>query len=370
MTSDRSSMNALPAIAISRRSLFAAGLAAGAAVGPGGMAIAASSPAMSIAATPNPHVFPLVLAMSLNPSLPVKLLAVAESREFDSLLASGQADALLAMTYIAAQKRGSGAVDDLRLHTITTWRGFFQVAAEDVRTLRDLKGRTTIVSGPVGPGRGGGGDLIFQAAARRQGLDPSRDMYVEYVPVAQGAMRVLAGQAAAITIPSPGSTGLVLRSGMRPPASPGLGASADGKPIGAPSPRLIAIDLQAVFSGYRSFPAGQLPLGGFHATERMLADAQKRRTLDRITQAYGDAAEKLTAEPDRYAPIVATAYSRFFGHIGAGNPSGTLLARSLTAGDLVYRTARPTKADGKDLAAFLGEILGKPVPAEFLAGGG
>lgn len=367
MSSIRSSGPLLTGTAVNRRSLLATGLASGAAVSAGGLASAATSRAINIAATPNPHVFPLVLAMSLDPSLPVKLLAVAESREFDTLLASGAADAMLAMTYIAAQKKVSGAVADLRLHTITTWRGFFQVAAQDIRSLRDLKGRTTIVSGPVGPGRGGGGDLIFQAAARRQGLDPSRDMQVEYLPVAQGAMRVLAGQAAAITIPSPGSTGLVMRSRMgRPTGLAGQGAG-EKSTTGGP-PVLSAIDLQEVFSGFHSFPDKQLPLGGFHATERALANRDKRRTLDRITRAYGEAAEKLMSQPDRYAPMVASAYPGLFGHIGAGNPSGPMLSRSLQAGDLVYRNTRPTRAGRKDLAAWLGEIVGKPVPADFLSG--
>lgn len=368
MSSDRLSGPLFSGTAVNRRTLLASGFASGATVGAGGLASAATSQAVNIAATPNPHAFPLVLAMSLDPLLPVKLLAVAESREFDGLLASGQADAMLAMTYIAAQKRLSGTVADLRLHTITTWRGFFQVAIPDIRSLRDLKGRTTIVSGPVGPGRGGGGDLIFQAAARRQGLDPSRDMHVEYLPVAQGAMRVLAGQAAAITIPSPGSTGLVMRSRMgRPAGMAGQGAA--DKPTAGGPPMLSAIDLQEVFSGFHSFPDKQLPLGGFHATERALANRDKRRTLDRVTRAYGEAAEKLMSQPDRYAPMVASAYPGFFGHIGAGNPSGPILARSLRAGDLVYRNARPTIAGRKDLAAWLEEIVGKPIPAGFLSRG-
>lgn len=359
---------ALPGAGVpSRRALLATGLAAGAALTGRGLAHAGGAQAINIAAAPNPHVFPLILATSLDPSLPVKLIAVAESREFDALLTSGQADALLAMTYIAAQKRLSGAVADLRLHTITTWRGFFQVATPDIRSLRDLKGRTTIVSGPVGPGRGGGGDLIFQAAARRQGLDPTRDMQVEYLPVVQGAVRLLSGQAAAITIPSPGSTGLLMRARGGAPTG-GAPTTGGGAPEAGGPPALHAIDLQDVFSGFRSFPEKQLPLGGVHATERVLADGEKRRQLDRIVRAYGQAAEKLMTQPDRYAPVVASAYPKMFGHLGAGSPSGLSLSRALASGDLVYRNARPALAGRKDIAAWLMEVVGRPIPGDFLAG--
>lgn len=342
---------------LDRRRLLAVSVAASAAAY-AGMAVAGPRPAqgLGIATAPNPHVFPLILAMSLDPSLPARLLPIAESRDADALFASGEADAMLAMTYVAAQKRLSGAVPDLRLHTLTTWRGFFQVAAGDVRGFQDLKGRTVIVSGPVGSGRGGGGDLIFQAAARRQGVDPVDDLQVEYLPIKTGMQRMMSGRAAAITVPSPGSTGLVARS--RTPS------------IVGPAAPFTALDLQAMFTGFAAFPADRLPLGGLHVSDKVLAEGEKRRQLEVVVEAYRDAAERLTADPERYAPLIAAAYGRHFDRVGAGDLSAPLLVSALRAGDLVYRAARPDAALGRDLRAWLGEVLERPVGADFLVAGG
>ncbi len=342
---------------LDRRRLLAVSVAASAAAY-AGTAVAGHGPGpgLGIATAPNPHVFPLILAMSLNPSLPVRLLPIAESRDADALFASGEADAMLAMTYVAARKGLSGAVPDLRLHTLTTWRGFFQVAVGGVRGFQDLKGLTTIVSGPVGSGRGGGGDLIFQAAARRQGVDPVNDLQVEYLPIKAGMQRMMSGRAGAITVPSPGSTGLVARS-RTPPAA-------------APAAPFTALDLQAIFSGFAAFPADQLPLGGLHVSDRVLGVSEKRRQLEVVVEAYRDAAERLTADPALYAPVVAANYGRHFDRVGAGGLSATLLARALHSGDLVYRAERPNPALGRDLRAWVGEVLDRPVGADFLVEGG
>ncbi|WP_298744917.1 hypothetical protein [uncultured Brevundimonas sp.] len=342
---------------LDRRRFLAVGVAASAAACAGMPAAdPGSAPGLGIATAPNPHVFPLILAMSLDPSLPVRLLPIAESRDADALFAAGQADGMLAMTYVAAGKRLSGAVPDLRLHTLTTWRGFFLVAAAGVRGFQDLKGRTTIVSGPVGSGRGGGGDLIFQAAARRQGVDPVNELQVEYLPIRSGMERMMSGRAAAITVPSPGSTGLVARS--RAPMTAG------------PAAPFTALDLQTIFSGFPAFPANQLPLGGLHVSDTVLGAPEKRRQLDAVVRAYHDAAERLTADPQRYAPLVAAGYGRHFDPVGAGGFSAPLLARALQEGDLVYRAVRPDPALGPDLRAWLGEVLDRPVGADFLVEGG
>src|SRR3546814_13060099 len=90
----------------------------------------------------------------------------------------------------------------------------------------------------MGSGQNGGGDIIFQAAARRANLEPGRDLEVEYMPAKAGIAQVAAGQAAGITIPSPGSTGLVMRSAM---------GAAGGRNFA-----LSAIAMQTMFTGLRS----------------------------------------------------------------------------------------------------------------------
>lgn len=322
--------------------------------------------ALGIASTPNPHVFPLLLAMSLDPGLPLRLIPIAESVKADALFASGQADGLLAMTYIGARKRISGAIPDLRLHSIFTWRGFFEVVPEGITSFADLRGKIVIVSGPIGSGKDGGGDVIFQAAARRQGIDPGRDLQVKYLPVKQGADLVASGRAAGITIPSPGNTGLVMRSQLaqKPVAHALMRLRGKGD---MNVPLTSAIDFQRIFSGFASFPEGQLPLGGLHVSERALAVPAKRAKIERIARGYADAVAAFMADPGRHADVIASAYDLHFGSIGGGAPPAMLLSRSVEAGDLVYRRDITVGAVRADLSAWLGELLGRDIDPAFLA---
>lgn len=321
--------------------------------------------AIGLVTTPNPHVFPLLLAMILDPTLPVRLLPVAEARDADALFQSGEADAMLAMTYMGARKRMSGAIPDLRLHSVTTWRGFFEVAEQGVASFADLRGKTVVVSGPVGSGRGGGGDVIFQAAARRQGIDPARDLQVEYLPVAQGIERVAAGQASAITLPSPGNTGLVMRARVaQNPVTAAMLRVRLGQ-SGASVPLSSAIDFQRIFPGFRSFPEGQLPLGGLHVSERALGQHGKRARLERIALAYARAADRLMSEPGRHGQAIASAFETRFAALGAGAPPGTLISGAVEQGDLIYRRDIALDAVRGDLSAWLGELIGRDVDAAF-----
>lgn len=356
---------------LSRRDVLASTAALAAVTALGGCArrnqsVPVVDGALGIASAANPHVFPLLLAMSLDPKLPVRLIPIAESVDADALFASGRADGLLAMTYIGARKRMSGAIPDLRLHSIATWRGFFEVVPEGITSFADLRGKTVIVSGPIGSGKDGGGDVIFQAAARRQGIIPSRDLLVEYMPAQQGIARVASGQASGITMPSPGNTGMVLRSQMaqKPIAHALMRLRGKGN---MNVPLASAIDFQRIFSGFESFPDGQLPLGGLHVSERALASPAKRAKIDRIARGYADAVAAFMADPGRHADAIASAYDLHFGPIGGGAPPATLLSRSVEAGDLIYRRDIPVGAVRADLSAWLGELLGRDFDPAFLA---
>ncbi len=330
---------------------------------------AAPADAIGIVSPPNPHTFPLLLAMHRNPDLPVRLLPVAESREVDALLNSGEAAGALAMTYIAAKKRMTGAVPDLRMHNVYFWRGFFQVAGEEVSSFADLRGKTVIVSGPVGPGRGGGGDVIFQAAVRRQGLDPSADLNVEYAPVAEGGARVASGAAAAITLPSPGSTGLVMRSqiAQRPVAA--AMARMRGMDVGRSVPLVARIDFQETFSGFQTFPSGQLPLGGLCVTERALAAPDQRAKIDAVASAYAEAVTLFMRDLGSVADTVSDLFRHYYEPLGAGGPPGELLRRSVSSGDLVYRADIPLQTVQGDLANWLQELNGQATDTAFFEQG-
>ena len=351
---------------LSRRAFSAAAALAGVAACARALpAIAAPADAIGLVSPPNPHVFPLLLAMARDPDLPVRLIPVAESREADALLQSGEASGMLAMSYIAAKKRIAGAVPDLRLYSLNFWRGFFQVAGEDVRSFADLRGKRVVVSGPIGDGRGGGGDVIFQAAVRRSGIDPANDLEVVYLPLAEGSAAVAAGEAAAITVPSPGSTGMVMRSQLaRRPAMAAM-ARLRGVEVGESVPLAAHIDIQRIFAGFGSFPADQLPLGGVAVTERAIADAAARGKLERIKSAYDQASTELTQNPGAHAEDVSALFQHFYAPLGAGGPPAMLLERSLSQGDLVYRADISIAQVREDLGAWLAELIGQTPDAGF-----
>ncbi|KAF0186661.1 MAG: hypothetical protein FD160_315 [Caulobacteraceae bacterium] len=354
---------------LNRRAVAGAGLFGLAACARIEPAHAAPADAIGVASAPNPHVFPLLLAIARDPQLPVRLIPIAESRNADALLQSGEAAAMLAMSYVAAKKRMTGAVPDLALHSLHFWRGFFQVAGESVRSFADLRGQRVIVSGPVGNGRGGGGDIIFQAAVRRAGLDPATDLSVEYMPVSEGGAQVAAGTAAAITIPSPGSTGLVARAEMaRRPLMAAM-ARMRGVEVGPSVPLAAHIDMQRIFTGFDTFPDGQLPLGGFAVTQRAYANAEIRAKFERVVNAYKDAAALLMREPDAHADQVSSLFAHYYAALGAGGPPGMLLSRSIENGDLVYRGDIEVAAVRGDLGAWLAELNGQAPDHAFFAPG-
>ena len=316
-------------------------------------ALERSDTSLRLVSAANPHVFPLMLALALEPDLPWSFSPIKESAEIDSMFRTGEADAFLGMTYIGAKKQLSAPDLGLRLVSINTWRGFFEVVPREIRSFAELRGHKVIVSGPMGSGRNGGGDIIFQAAVRRANLDPGRDLEVAYMPAKAGIAQVAAGQAAGITIPSPGSTGMVMRSRM---------GSEGGSNIA-----LSAIDMQAMFTGFRSFDEGQLPIGGLHTSEQVLQTPPRRSALLRVFDAYERACEALMREPERLAPMAIDQYGKHLAPIGATAPPAMLLARAIRANELVYRTGVPAAGIRADVSAFLNELLGASVEPAFLS---
>jgi hypothetical protein len=191
---------------------------------------------------------------------------------------------------------------------------------------------------------------------------PGRDLQVDYMPAKQGIARVMAGQAFGITVPSPGSTGTIMRSRMG--GMPGSAGAVGASP--ASPARLGFIDFQQVFTGFSSFPERQLPLGGLHASQRVMSSASGRAGFDRVAQAYARAADAFMRDPERHAPAIVAGYARHFASLGAEAPPAMLLSRSVAAGDLIYRSDVPLAAIRGDLAAWLGELVGDAPDPAFL----
>lgn len=265
------------------------------------------------------------------------------------MLQTGEAHGLLAMSYIGARKRISGAVPDLCLVAPAYWRGFFQVCRGRIANLHELAGKPLIISGPAAPGRDGGGDLLFRAAARAEGLDPDRDFNLRYLPMLAGVDAVLKNDAAAITLPSPGSSGLMTRLGMSGTAS--------------------TIDLQAVFEADASFGRGLLPLGGLHLTERAMVNTQLTPLLRRLKEAYLAAGDALMRDPAKYAPVVAEAFRAAFSSLGAPQPMAGILVRAIEGGDLVFGRGPGLGAVRGATVRWLETTLDGAVPQSFVAEG-
>ncbi len=300
----------------------------------------AGDPVLEVVSAPNPHVFPLLVAMEMHPDLPVHLTPISGGPDMKAAFDHG-ADVLLAMTYIGAKARMSGDIPDLKLVLPVTWRGFWEMAPADVKSFQDLQGKTVLISGPVGAGKGGGDDIIFRAAVRRQGLDPDRDMNVVYKPIKEAQQMMSNGEADALAVPSPASTGFAMESRMN-----------GGKLV-------RAIDFQKVFSGYASFPQDQLPLGGIFVTERVLNDPARSTSLQALIRAYAEAADELEHHPLYYANVATKAFNKYYGGMDIPQPPSQMLMASLMSGDLIFRTDISVGAVQSDLNDWLGELLGQ-----------
>lgn len=322
---------------------------------------------ISIVATPNPNVFPLLLALDRQPQLPVRLLAVADGAGIDRAFAEQGADAVLAMTATIAAKAAAGAVPPLRLLDIALWRGFTAMVRGDVaaRTLADLKGKGYIISGPTTGGRTGGPDLLFEAALARSGLKPE-DLKLCYLPVKAGVDWLMTGKplgdhancepdkdlpAAGMLMVEPGVSGLTLMS--RLPFKPKVDAR---------------IDIEPIFTGFKTWPARQLPLGGLAMRVSTLQDPARAAAVSQVRAAYAAAIDEINAARGQTLVRMALARriaSRFDAHFGAFGLELPVLALANALGDerLVFRHDLTVAAVSEELDRLLTEIIRRKPPA-------
>ena len=229
---------------------------------------------LRVVSTPNPNVFPLLLAMKQNPQLPVSLVPVGTGSDIVNAFSSGQGDALLSMTYTAAQDVTSGKIPQLELVSVNFWRGFWILAPKSaqISQFSQLANDGVLIAGPTAGGKGGGPDLIFQAAARQAGMGAS-SFNLCYLPVMQAAPMMVQQQPmnsnsacastdsmapTGISLVEPAATGLVMQSKM----STASNAVAINK----------AIDVQTLFTDYNAWPHTELPHGGMSVLASVLID--------------------------------------------------------------------------------------------------
>jgi hypothetical protein len=312
---------------------------------------------LQIVATPNPNVFPLLVALDDNPNLPVRLIPVKDSQGINTALDKG-ADGVLAMTYTIAQKVVTGTEPDLELQGVYFWRGFFEMTVADVHSFQDLKGKGLIVSGPTSGGNGGGPDIFFQAALLRAGLFPE-DFNLCYLPVMQGVALLESGKpmntektcqggdsAAGILLVEPASSGLKFKSSMS---------------FGTEKTVHRGIDLQTLFSGFSAWKPDELPHGGFAIRREVLVNPVKKSQLAAFVKAYKAAIDKINHADGMFARyrlgrVISRGISQYYGQYKMDLPA-LVVAKAIKNGEMRFRTDRPLVSIQANLDSFLKEVL-------------
>lgn len=323
-----------------------------------------------IAATPNPNLFPLFVALADDPSLPVEVVPIADGAEIDAVFAHGEADALLAMTYTSAKKVTSGKVPDLRLVYVGFWQGFSEVTyqADHVKSFADLRGKGLIVAGPTGGGKNGGPDMFFQAALKRSGMSMA-DVSVCYLPVME-AVKLLKSHAplnsnarcdasfnfpaSGISLVEPAATGLIMQGMM---------------PLSGASSMERGIVMQSVFTGYQAWPQTQLPHGGLAVLGKVLDDPVAALRVKKVLDAYKKAAEKMRLAKGwaalRIAQTISAGIAQTYPAYGLELPAAVVRV-AIQRGNLVFR-GDATAEIQNDLQRFLTEVVGTAPPDSFYA---
>jgi hypothetical protein len=321
---------------------------------------------LQIVATPNPNVFPLLIALEENPDLPVHLIPVPDGNGIDDAFKKG-ADGVLAMTYASAQEAVSGKVPDLELQGVYFWRGFFEITIPDVHSLAELRGKGLIVSGPTSGPNGGAPDRFFQAALWRAGLFPE-DFNVCYLSIKKGVDLLESGKpmnsekvcngtdsAAGILLVEPASSGLLMKSSFS---------------LFSDQKLHRGIDMQKLFTGYKSWNADELPHGGFAIRRSALANPVKKAQMEAFIKAYRAAIDRINAADDlfsrlRISWIISRGMKKYYGQYEI-NPSILAISKSMGNGEMRFRNDRPVSKMRADLDKFLKEVLSvQTIPPAF-----
>lgn len=336
-------------------------------------ALAISIPAfgqdkLRILASPNPNIFPLLVALADDPTLPVEIIPIANTAEIGVALEDEEADGLLSMTYTAAQKVTSGNVPDLRLVYVGLWKGFSEVTYKDehIKSLGDLRGKGVIVAGPTGGGKDGAPDMIFQAALKRAGMTAA-DLNICYLPVMEAAKLLKAHAplnsnpkcnaafsfpASGISLVEPAASGMIMQGMMS-------FSSVSGMERG--------VEFQPLFSGFTAWPADQLPHGGLSVMGRVLADPVQATNLARVLAAYKAAVDKMNHARGfgliGVSGDISEGIAHYFQKYQLDLPKMVVMA-ALRNGQLVFRSDVNASVQG-DLNRFLTEVVGKSPPEKF-----
>jgi NitT/TauT family transport system substrate-binding protein len=229
--------------------------------------------------------------------------AVASADLMVAKVISGEYDIAVLPVNMAAKLYNSGV--GIRLAAIIG-EGMVSFLSSDtsIRSLSDLKGATVFVAG-----QGATPDYLFKFLLTKAGLDPSKDVRLEYaLPYPEAAAALAAGKIESAVLPEPFST-------MARSASPSLRSPLD---IGA---------LWTSTSGQSGYPMTALVVSNRLAAER--PDAVKA-----ILQACEVSIRKVTADPE----LAGTLVERH--DLGL---KAAVAARAIPRSAYVYKSAREAR---------------------------
>lgn len=300
----------------------------------------------------------MLVALYLDPTLPVDIVPVTGSSTIDSNLSAGLGDALLSMTYVAAKKSDEGAIPPMRLRSVNYFSGFMLLSksSDGITSLEALKGKNILISGPIGSGQNGGPDLFFQAYLAQEDLGAD-DFRLFYLPLNDGVAAMTAqtplddgdgnlsndAPADAYLLVEPAATGMVLNT------------------MTGDTPLEKSLNCQRAFAPAGSWAETELPLGGFSVLRSLDDLPENDALIAQITEAYNRGAEALmsatTGELQAYANAIAEGIDVYFGAYGIALPAPAIVA-ALYNGGLIYRYDVDLAQIQSDLDTFLTTVTG------------
>lgn len=320
-----------------------------------------TTPILRVVSTPNPNLFPLLLAMASDDSLEVKIVPVSGGAGINSAFESGDGDALVSMTFVAAKKSNDSAIEPMHLHSVNFWSGFHTLsyAEDNITSMDDMVGKNYMISGPVGSGENGGPDIFFKAAMRAIGKSEGAfNMY--YKPLMEGQSIFSEGttlddgeRVSGYHMVEPAATGITMNNLM------------NGSSVAR------SVNMQSLFNdmqSYTSWDNTELPLGGLSVARRVDNNSSYDTIVSKVVTAYNNAARDLM-DADRiqlreYAQTISSGIEQYYGEYNISIPAPVVIA-AIGNGQLVYKSDVDMDAIESDLDSFLEFVIEDTVAEEF-----
>ena len=318
----------------------------------------------TVVATPNPAVFPLLLALDRNPALGIRLIPAADGSGMLEALKAGRARAMVAMLATEANIALAHPELGAALADVWMWRGFAVLGtqASGIAAIADVRGKGLLIAGPLSGGRGGGPDLMLKAALRHQGVGPQAALSC-YMRVSDAASWIADQKpmgdhpncepdkdlpASAILLAEPAATALTLMGHL--PGRAALGAR---------------LPLEPLFPRSGAWAPDELPLGGLMVS-RPESDLPEPASWAQMNAAVAAAVQEIRGAEGhlwkalQVAKSIARQFDRTYADMTLHIPT-LALALSLYDGTLRYRSDRPVASMRTDLAAWIADVLGTDV---------